>query len=198
MLPSGLILGHSFVRRFGNFLGVSSSNAASRRRVPKLLGMGHIIHQVAIKGIPGGKVKYLTVPNELWYFTPDFVVIDIGSNDLASGECPLKTASDLVDFSKRLIYEYGVKNVYICTALYRGRNAVPDEKTFAKKVVHYNDILKNFCAVETNIHYHTHRGFWTTNIRSWSNDDIHPLPAKYAKCIKDVLYIALKNINRRN
>ena len=60
------------------------------------------------------------VPHELLLeFCPDFVILNIGGNDLAQGTSPLVVASAVVQMGERLVRDYAVRDGIICSTIPR-------------------------------------------------------------------------------
>lgn len=137
----------------------------------------------------------------------DFLVIDCGSNDLATNAYPLghpfgplAVSVRLYDYAKSILRSTPVKHIILCSALYRSAGISCSPEDFRLKVNLFNKTLKVLCDGNPAITYHTHRGFWRLNdrtptpIHNWSRDEIHPnTPRGRAKYIAS-LRTAILNI----
>ena len=87
---------------------------------------------------------------------PTYVIIDLGTKnyDLARGSPALTVADSLMTIAHDIITNYNVLHVSLCSVLHRS-----SPMHINQQIDIYNNILKHFCDTETNISYHTHRGF---------------------------------------
>ena len=129
---------------------------------------------------------------------PDFVIIDIGTNDLAAGVQPLSVAVKVVDFANDLLHRISsVKHVRICSAILRDRVDISESELFKQKIFSFNNYLLNLCAVS----YHVHKGFWTNSISEWSRDGIHPNNSvgrkNYKQSVRIAVFRSITNITKQ-
>ena len=124
----------------------------------------------------------------------------------ASGACILRQEVDwqvlrgirptfaILEF-ETCIDDFGVRHVTVCSVLHR---TYPHH--INADIDAYNKVLRHFCDVETNIDYHTHRGFWQTANESWSRDGLHPNTVigrrKYKRSLRQAVYNALRSLKR--
>ena len=76
---------------------------------------------------------------------PDFVILDLGSNDLASGTPTFQVATKLVEFADILRSRYHVNRVIISSVLNREahlRHITPEQ--FSTAAYQTNHYIKNF------------------------------------------------------
>ena len=110
----------------------------------------------------------------IWSFCEEFALHLRSWNlgqvcDLANGTDALSVADAVLNVAHRIIDDFGVRHVTVCSVLHR---KYPHD--INTEIDTYNNVLRHFCDVETNIDYHTHRGFWQTPNESWSRDGLHP------------------------
>ena len=80
---------------------------------------------------------------------PTFVILKFGT-DLANGTDGLPVADAVTNAAHRIIDDFGVRHVTVCSGLHRTypHHINPD-------IGAYNNVLRHFCDVEPNIDYHT-------------------------------------------
>lgn len=197
-MKTGIVLGHSFVLSFKHYL----ENKSLFNKVEQHLRVSHHVSQLDFYGISGASVDDLecVVPylSETSY---DFLIIDIGSNDLANCQSPLSTAFKVTEFADKIIKNTSIKHIALCSVLCRGSRIPVTFDKFSKLVSQYNQILKTLCEAENYLTYHTHRGFWDQPIETWSRDRVHVNSAegrrKYAASLRRAIYGVLSHINKR-
>ena len=67
----------------------------------------------------------------------------------------LYIADAVMNVAHRIIDDFGVSHVTVCSVLH-----ITYPYLINADIDAYNNVLGHFCYVETNIDYHTHRGFW--------------------------------------
>jgi len=164
----------------------------------KQFRVDHRVPHLHLVGERGIKVTSTFIPHTVSLIQPDFVIIDVGTNDLAAGATPLSVASTLFEVCTSLILHHAVLHVTLCSALYRDSNIHTTPQLFKHNVNLFNTILSDLCFVDPQIDYHTHRGFWASPIEEWSRDGIHPNTSvgrqKYKTSIRSAVYNTLKSI----
>ena len=189
-MHKGLLYGHSFV--YGLQQRLEHIGVCTPSEVAKHLKVNdHIeaLHLFGERGL-GMQAHNFAVPHELLLeLCPDFVILNIGGNDLAQGTSPLVVASAVVQLGERLVRDYAVRGVIICSVIPRTghlHGITPD--LYTANTAQFNKCLPHFCDVDPTLHYHTHRGFWNNDITMWSHDGCHPnTPAgrrKYKQSIR--------------
>ena len=86
----------------------------------------------------------------------DAITLNMGSNEIDNGACPLEEATKLVSFGHDLMQHTNVKSVVFCSVFYRSPHRIHIHD-FNNKVLILK-VLKAHCTVETNLRYHSHRG----------------------------------------
>lgn len=145
----------------------------------RAMRLNNIIDKLYIRGIRGlsatNSNSYLSIPTTILRQRPTYLIVNIGTNDLASGICPLEVASTIVDCVHTIIRDWDIKHVYLCSALPRttriGQNT---QAQFQELVYRFNHYLQTLCETEHNITYWLHRGFSKIPVAQWSLDGIHP------------------------
>ena len=131
-----LVLGHSFVSRAERHLLSKGDNNCS---------MNPRAHQVVLKGKGGAHVPDIMPLFHQRSVTPHLVIIDIGTNDLTNLRFTTHSlARQVFSTAKRIIQQYGVKQVVILEVLPRttwGRHGAP--VSFSGRVARYNSIIRS-------------------------------------------------------
>ena len=109
--PKVLILGHSFIRRLGQFI-------ATRPR----LNHHFLLNEVATFKWHdiGGRTVWKTMELDLHVvasFSPDIVILQLGTNDLSRLD-PLVVGSSIEELVRILYDKYDVKVVCVCQTLH--------------------------------------------------------------------------------
>ena len=200
--PVGLLLGHSFVHSLHSHLTpTTSTRNPSGFTIAKRLRIHEIVDEFHMQGERGSRIcsSSFTLPHRLLQrLRPDFVILDFGTNDLASGTPPFEVAAKLVHLADRLRSQYHVDSVVICSVINRERHIRHlSPSQFAAAAYQVNNYLKNFVEAEPRTQYHSHKGFWTTPITQWSRDGIHPNSQHgrklYIRSIRKAVFLALQS-----
>ena len=171
----GVLLGHSFVKGLYDHLHyINASHTLSSQSIAYALRLSNVSPSIDLLGYRGASTTSIlrSANQTLKSIHPDFVIIDLGSNDLKDGQEPLSVAARLIELANHLISSIQVKVVVLCSALPRGN---PSTCTHLyNQIYRFNGYLKNFCAVESRIVFWLHKGFWQKPISAWSRDSVHP------------------------
>ena len=198
-MSRGMIIGHSFVAGLADHLagqhGLPDGTYRWPSEVASDLRVSDQMDGVFLSGVRGAslcdgryKLPTIAIDNE----RPHFVVLQIGTNDLACGVPPYEVACEVLNTAHELVMDYGVMRVVICGALYRiGHLRVPSHVDFDAVIDSYNTILREMCASERFVVYRSHSGFWGNPIHTWSRDGIHPNTSfgrkLYIKSLRQIL-----------
>ena len=157
---SVLVLGHSYVRRLGEFVHQSSWDVSPN------FGLKESQGTVYFAGYGGASVHriHALLREVLERFMPDVVVLQVGSNDVRSnGDDPEYLADRLLGLARRLRDEFGITNVIVSQLFFR--TVVPCQ--------HYNGIiheinlhLENKLQDERYLSFWKHFGFWNPEVRA--------------------------------
>ena len=179
---SGCIIGHSFVLGLSDALasrhglGNGAGGLLGPHRPLADLHIDHHFDNVVLWGVSGLKILGLTdFLVRLATFQPDILVIDVGSNDITELD-PYPAAHLLVDTIINHIFPiWTPKRTTICSQTFRSSHTgqLPPP-LFNDRIHELNGVLRDLCFNTPGLHYHSHPGFWTNPISSWSNDGIHP------------------------
>jgi hypothetical protein len=200
-LPTVLVLGHSFVRRMADFTREHLEGCKPDFDLPC---------NVKFLGFSGGLVSHLwSALAQISCISPDIVLLDIGTNDLASPSAtPGEIADSVVRFADHLISSCGVKVVHIAQIFRRLEGAPRTPPEFNEKVFAYNAALRSLCRHAQSrtlaIYMFTFRGMsenWATYLNPL--DGVHftvrpsgDLPNsgsyKYYRCLKTCVIFALR------
>ena len=137
-------------------------------------------------------------PSQVAFITSESATTMTTCIDLASGESPLNVAAGILHAARRILKDHHVKHVAVCSILYRERAIGQMSAANFQDLVHKtNTYLRTFCSQDNNIHYHTHRGFWTEAVKTWSKDAIHPNSTKGREKYKKSLRRALLHLSAK-
>ena len=198
-MSRGIIIRHSFVAGLADHHagqhGLPDGTYRRPSEVASDLRVSDQMDWVFLSGVRGAslcdgryKLPTIAIDNE----RPHFVVLQIGTNDLACGVPPYEVACEVLNTAHELVMDYGAMRVVICGALYRiGHLRVPSHVDFDAVTDSYNTILREMCASECFVVYRSHSGFWGNPIHTWSQDGIHPNTSfgrkLYIKSLRQIL-----------
>lgn len=198
MPPTGVIIGHSFVSGLYDHLQNKTHQHLHPVDVANQFRVADHVAELWLLGERGLRVLDTSfIPTtHITQIHPQFVIIDAGTNDLATGASPLSVASALLEVATTLINQHHTLHVTLCSILHRANNIKMTPFQFQELANTHNNILKDLCEVEPDITYHTHRGFWNIPISQWSRDGIHPNTQlgrqKYKTSLRTAVYNAKK------
>lgn len=197
--PVGLILGHSFVAGLLHHLDHNGQD--NGQQLAKKLNIDNIVQEIHLHGQRGALISSpsYTLPHSLLtQVKPDFVILDLGTNDLANGTSPFTVAAQLTDLADKLRSRYHVSQVMICSVINRTshlRTMTPQQ--FASAAYQCNGYLRDLADISPHTTYHVHKGFWMDPDQNWSTDGLHPNTpagrAKYIKSIRRAVFLALES-----
>jgi hypothetical protein len=194
----GLVLGHSFVKSFHHHIA-NKIGSFSPHRLAEHLQVHHLVKDLHFAGYGGACAMSDPLPfssRKIRSIRPDFIVLDLGSNDLASGTPPLDLAVRIVDIAKFLVEHYHVRHVAICSLVNRTAGLSISEHEFQARAFSCNKYLMDLCEDEPRVHYFVHKGFWQYPVDQWSDDGIHPRTRtgrkKYMASIRKAVFKTLE------
>ena len=202
------ILGHSFIEGTYRHLQGSQHHCTSSY-IAKKMQLENLVKRVYMCGQRGSTVvksaktkgSYILPASLLKRETPTLAVLELGTNDLASGAPPLEVATAIMDIANCLVEEYGLKHVTVCQIINRKSgigHLTPAQ--FAELAYKTNMYLKNICEGESTLSYHVHQGFWADEDMTWSRDGIHPNSARgrklYIKSLRRSVFKAITQVKR--
>lgn len=202
----GCIIGDSFVEGLHRHLSHEQRHRGliTAYQVAFKLKLQDLLHKLHLFGIGGARINknFVSKLAFLGDTKPNFLIINLGTNDLATGVSPLDAAVKLVDLAKELLNDYkSIKHISLCSAIDREGKLQVNNETFASLIYNFNGYLKNLCDVEPHIDYHIHKGFWAEPITLWSRDGIHPNNAqgrsKYKKSLRRAVFIAITRVKAK-
>ena len=184
--PVGIVIGHSFVHGLLKHLTQDSSpsptNIAHRLRLSQILAGLHLY------GERGARVcsRSYHLPHRLLQTVkPDFVILDLGTNDIALGAAPFDVASKIISLAETLRTRYFVNHIMVCSLIERNRHLFAmSPQQFSTAAYEVNNYLKHFAHADPHITYHGHKGFWSQDISFWSRDGVHPNSTTGRDCYK--------------
>ena len=158
--PRVLILGHSFIRRLGEFVDHRSH-----------LDRSFMLSGAAIFRWQGkGGRTLATIQDDLPVvksFAPHIVILQLGTNDPSRLD-PLLVGSAIEDLVRTLHDSYSVRLVCVCQTLYRDADSV-----FNVRVRALTKYLKVFLEPLPYSFLWGHRGFWRSTQRFHARDGVH-------------------------
>ena len=161
-----LILGHSFVRRFKEYVSKGNDD-----RVKRDLDL-HITN-MHIYGVGGRTIQKL-IKYDLHMLStvkPDIVILELGTNDLASnGKCPDELATEMITLVDIIHSHFGIKHVVVCQVIERARPPTP---TFNANVVILNDNLQRLLRCVPHASFWHHRGLRQPTVNIFVKDGVH-------------------------
>lgn len=209
MAPPGtkvaLILGHSFVRGAHDH-AANVARSYSPQELARHFQVHHLCHELHFHGQRGAMAitdsPFPLSRTVIRNVQPDFVILDLGTNDLALGKSPLEVAVELLDIAKILIANYRVKHVTLCSIINRASRLSITTEQFATAAYLCNKYLMDLCEVEARVHFHMHKGFWSSSPNEWSRDGIHPNNPigrkKYRASLRKAVFKTLQNFTVRS
>ena len=181
---NALIIGHSFVFKLKIYF--QQKKFCREENLAEALRVSQTIDFVKLIGISGGLIQNCIAVTNKKAKEADVIILDIGSNDIDNGACPLEEATKLVSVAHDLVQHTKLKSVVFCSVLYRSPHRIHTQDF--NKVLIFNKVLKAHCEVETNLSYHSHRGCWINPVPEWSIDELHPDPQRYEKSIRQARF----------
>ena len=198
-----LILGHSFVRHFKNFI---KSRMPDYNFTLKLDPREVMIQYSGKSGATVGSLRLCQLP-DVKDFEPQLVILDIGTNDLShpSGN-PEKLALDIEKLVDTLLKDYNVQHVVVIQILHRFRTSRPSRRLinidkFNSDADICNQLLAEKLSQYRNCQFWWHKGFWGASQRSMiDTDGVHLSKAKgqrkYFFNLRAIVVSYLKSVRR--
>ena len=191
----GALIGHSFVSGLSDHFSHCDRNCTPSK-IARNLYVSDSVDEIHLVGASGACILRQEVDWEvLRVIRPTFAILEFGTCDLANGTDALPVADAVMNAAHRIIDDFGVRHVTVCSVLHR---TYPHH--INADIDAYNNVLRHFCDVETDIDYHTHRGFWQTANESWSRDGLHPNTVigrrKYKRSLRQAVYNAVRSLKR--
>jgi hypothetical protein len=159
--PVVLVLGHSYVKRLQLFCDRFAENTSPD------FGLSAAC-TVVFNGRGGRRVEHLWHEiHEIINLSPDHIIVDIGTNDLASGLVPPGQVADAVfAFGRHLVLSCNVRSVHIAPIFRRlpnARNTCPHfNDNVHRQSKHYAGKVRNACCVfQSNVCPRNGRPIWT-------------------------------------
>jgi len=206
--PSAILVGHSFIKRYGRWIGSRHAGAPTdNKEVCDRLNQLDFLGTSWLHSADLHTADYLFQASKR-----NIVVLDCASNDLANGTSISRICTNLILFARRCLLE-GAAIVVIVSAIPRERRIRMTAEQFRKNVEEFNTQLKSLCVAEQRITFHRISGFSTDEegapqrLQRWTDDGIHPSTRrrhmhmksgmeKYHQSIKTALYRAVQHSKR--
>ena len=166
--PCALVFGHSFVRRFGEFIDNSQPRDLYRRDLQLVNTC-----EVEIFGT-GGRTVDKTIRfdlNTIRGTAPNVVVMEMGSNDACDRDCDAETiASSLVALTELLISECKIQFIAVCQILPRKH---PPFEEYNERVHQINTLVSEKLRHVERAKFWRHRGLIDPSANIYLDDGIH-------------------------
>ena len=173
-----LIVGHSFVRRYRDYLNKKNGSQNNHNHC---LGLPceniYITGKGGLKADKDGLNLIITKTKQV---NPDLVVIELGTNDLA---IEAKDEIDQVNTSLHYLFYIceqlfvlGVQKIVLCEIVARRRlRGYTTQAEFDRKRQHHNSLLQNFSKLNPNIIIWKHERSKLRNLKDTeiTSDQIH-------------------------
>lgn len=168
-----LILGHSFVRHFKNFI----KSRLSEYNFTLNLDPREVMIQYS--GQSGATVDSLRARqlSDVKDFEPELVILDIGTNDLSLPTCNAEMLTSAIEkLIDTLLTDYNVQQVVVIQILHRFQSPRPSRRhinieKFNSEVDICNQLLSEKLSQKHNCQFWWHKGFWGINQSSTIDSD---------------------------
>ncbi len=217
-LPKVAILGHSMPRNLNRYLDSliqtrnSNDTAFHGSPVPqkyaKLLGVDNLYSQVLFFHCATVKSPLFKERiDQVAAFSPDLLILNISSNDLASKEVNVKEiVNKLLEKMHYLVRSHNVHAVIFLSELKRCDTPNKQGKgrlqctadIFRTRVISYNEYIQENCRKYKAFIFQWLQGFWWDSnrneipVKAWSSDRLHPGPSFYSEGFQRY-YWAIRN-----
>ena len=173
-----LIVGHSFVRRYRDYLNHKSG---SQNNYNNCVGLPCENIYIAGKGgLKANKDGLNLISAKTKQVNPDIVVIELGTNDLAieaKDELDqVNTTLHYLFYICKQLFALGVQKIVLCKIIARRRlRGNTTQAEFDRKQQHHNSLLQNFNKLNPNIIIWKHERSKLRNLRDTeiTSDQIH-------------------------
>ena len=164
-MTSLAILGHSFVQGTEKHLQGRYPELTGPHGCSTSLDLDKLVSEVYLLGQRGATLQqysqnmYCIPASLLDRVRPSYAIVDLGTNDLASGSAPHQVATSVVNFATSLIRTYGIRHVTVCQIV--SRHACIGRLTparFADLANKTNQHLVRMCDGEESLSFHAHEG----------------------------------------
>ena len=202
--PAAIVLGHSFVHSCLHRLSNTSRSPPTPRSIARSFRLSHLLSDLHLHGVRGAYVtdtNFQLPASLIQSVHPTIAILDFGTNDIVGGLDPLLVAVTLYELAEKLIKDFGLLHVAICSIIPRHaglRHMTPAQ--FSQQSHKVNHYIKTMCQGDPKISYHVHPGFWTTHYCTWSRDGIHPNTASgrqlYIRSLRKAIFKLLPKHHR--
>lgn len=199
----GFLIGHSFIKHLVKNIPVTRQDTRpqSLAKYFKVDDFITSLYSIGVSGAHANENQFNAFFSSIKVITPDFVILELGCNDLDSNVLPLSVSSKLVDFAKKLLDHNLTKHVLIYSVLPREKSRYYLSNEKLKTVIDsHNRYLYHFCLVEPNITYFKHKGFNNFGLpREFTTDGIHPICCKgstYWRSVRRSLFLAVSTLHQ--
>jgi hypothetical protein len=180
MAPTAIVIGHSFVKRYAQWIGTHHEGAPRNRNE-----VCPLLDDLQLLGFSGQQSPSLHDNDIVFQATKfDIVVVDCGTNDIANGRKVPEICNNVLLFARRCL-EAGSSVVVIMSVLPRQRRIQGQPEEFLEESQKMNDHMKSVCTREKQIYFlritgftHQEDGLNKQQISTWSDDGIHPSPRR--------------------
>ena len=157
-------------------------------------------HSVKFLGRGGAHISDIPLLFETRCATPDLVILDIGTNDLAS-LTPTQTLAVNVFKAAESMLKAGVKRIVILETLYRtpvGKHGAPP--LFNTRVRQLNSQLKSLIKNHIHMEYWYHKGL-ASRITNYLSDGVHlnvEGTRKYVRSLRQAVRKYTRDLQQQN
>jgi len=148
--------------------------------VASQLRIDHHVQEVHLLGQSGAVASDFLLPHN--FVTPDIVLIELGTNDIAQGMGGTEAADIIFELSQNLSLSYKCV-VIVLSVLPRVSSLGCEVSVFDRERSVLETALKGKVSGCKEIKYFKHKGFWAREIQGqkfpidiweWSRDGVHP------------------------
>ena len=192
--PNGLVFGHSFVKQLSRDLGVCPATAL---KVDDKCS-------ITLRGVSGAMISTLYPNCRLSRPNIDFLVVDLGSNDLIRDQVKSgkEHAQDLFEICLDILKGTNIKHITILGITKRIKCRTMNNDIFELHRNQFNCHIKDLISNVNNMKYVNCCGLDSKPIEEWSNDGIHP-NSTYGKIklknrVRSAIFEAISNFKKIN
>ena len=171
---NGAIFVDSKVQSLSDFLAGGLNRHLSENLFPKLFNVDKSVQKLWLVGQRGATTYNLKIDRNILTGL-DFLLLVIGTNNMANGQDADSAAESCFDLAQFLHLDLSIKHVVICGVIpRRGKLVVDSELSFLEKVKRFNSLIKQRTLGQPHLTFLRMEGFFLPKIEDFSKDDIHP------------------------
>ena len=179
---NGFIFGHSFVRHLGMTLNEKYN---STQDYAQSLRVHRTVNYISLHGIDGAGVLELSefYKNERNFVNEDFIIVDIGTEDLIQEESGSKLAETIVNLSLAFLKDTRARVKLVVLSLMVRRThklGIHTEDSFERERKNFNDSIKSITSDIEMFRCMRMEGVESVDHCVFSSDGVH-LDTEYGK-----------------